>query len=148
MCLLLAALNTSRKMMDIKDTLYGVYLLGKIAIWARNCSCLDSLTEHCVDWTCRTHKKMITELARTFLIKQPCRSYIVNGHQVTQTRQIYIVNGHQVTQTRQIYIVNGHQVTQTRQIFFIRFPIKSYDFMKTKEQIDHYYHSGIQGSIS
>ncbi|KAL6091457.1 hypothetical protein STEG23_018292, partial [Scotinomys teguina] len=58
MCLLLAALNTSRKMMDIKDTLYGVYLLGKIAIWARNCSCLDSLTEHCVNWTCRTQDSL------------------------------------------------------------------------------------------
>ncbi|KAL6080695.1 hypothetical protein STEG23_008839 [Scotinomys teguina] len=33
MCLLLAALNTSRKMMGIEDTLYGVYLLGKMAIW-------------------------------------------------------------------------------------------------------------------
>ncbi|KAL6041179.1 hypothetical protein STEG23_022885 [Scotinomys teguina] len=33
MHLLLAALNTSRKMMGIKDTLYGVYLLNKITNW-------------------------------------------------------------------------------------------------------------------
>ncbi|KAL6034536.1 hypothetical protein STEG23_034676, partial [Scotinomys teguina] len=53
--LLLAALNTSRKMMGIKDTLYGVYVLGKIAISARNYSSLDSLTEYCANWTYRTH---------------------------------------------------------------------------------------------
>ncbi|KAL6048584.1 hypothetical protein STEG23_002269 [Scotinomys teguina] len=48
MCLLLAAQITSRKMMGIEDTPYGVYLpLGKTAIWTRNSSCLDSLTKYC-----------------------------------------------------------------------------------------------------
>ncbi|KAL6031595.1 hypothetical protein STEG23_004309 [Scotinomys teguina] len=69
MHLLLAATITSRKMMDIKDIPYGVYILcGKITLWARDCSCLDSSTEFCVNWTCRTHGKVTIELCKVLQI--------------------------------------------------------------------------------
>ena len=35
-----------------------------LAIWARNCSCLDCLMVCCVNWACRTHGKWLLKLPK------------------------------------------------------------------------------------
>ena len=42
-----------------------VFKVAKLVIWARNCSCLDILTLCCMNWTCRTHKKITDNFVKT-----------------------------------------------------------------------------------
>ncbi|KAL6094227.1 hypothetical protein STEG23_017147 [Scotinomys teguina] len=67
-------------MMGTKDPLYEAYLLRKTAICARKYSCLDSLTEHCINWTCRTHKKVIAQLAKQNGLSGSCFAEEIAGY--------------------------------------------------------------------
>ena len=47
-----------RKLLQEDDGHQRGYVLSLLAIWARNCSCLDCLLLCCINWTHRNHRKL------------------------------------------------------------------------------------------
>lgn len=53
------------RMIGIEETpLAFAFIVARLAIWARNCFCLDHLTICCDNWTCMIPKKEIAELCQ------------------------------------------------------------------------------------
>ncbi|CAO2611318.1 hypothetical protein LEMLEM_LOCUS15096 [Lemmus lemmus] len=76
--LLLAAANYfKRKMGSWSKRL----LMDFVSHWARNCSCLDCLMVCCMNWTCKTHRKVTAEHSKTwdgpswFLLHRSCQTF-------------------------------------------------------------------------